>query len=102
MPSGIFIPWNTTQQSKGINYPDPNNMEESTKHYAECLSLTQSTLMVGWYVYKILKQAELTYGEKDIRTMVVYRRMEEELARMGIKLSEILEIFQILTIVSVT
>ena len=77
-------------------------MEESTKHFAECLSLTQSTLMVGWYVYKILKQAELTYGEKDIRTMVVYRRMEEELARMGIKLSEILEIFQILTIVSVT
>lgn len=34
--------------------------------------------------------------------MVVYRRMEEELARMGIKLSGILEIFQILTIVSVT
>lgn len=58
--------------------------------------------MVGWYIYKNLKQAELTYAEKNIRTMVVYRRMEEKLARMGIKLSGILEIFQILTIVSVT
>lgn len=60
-----------------------------------------NTVMAWWYVYKILTQAELTCAEKNIRAIAVYRKMEEELARMRIKLFEILEIFQIVTIIVV-
>lgn len=52
------------------------------------------------YVYEILKQAQLTYGEKNINPMVVHGRMGQQLARMDMEeLSGLAKIFQILAVI---